>query len=274
MNVRISAFGTALALVIGPATLLAQDLGEFEQAHVCADEYTYYKAHEKDPGEWYPTNDLLRARSGKVAPAACKAEVDRRAALCKTKKDMQDRHKDLQSRDTYKSMTLDEYCLERGYQDVMFDFINEGRRAEEEAQKAAAKAEADAKRQAQIAATEAPTAKMKNAALEKAVKKAFEVDWGEDGKNKVLKVWLFGWDDELETDAFGRVTGRDMSATVAFKAPDGTCHLHYELWLQRGNGRSFSGPLTARGAGSKEENQILCEKLEPAKASKAAPKKK
>ena len=274
MNVRISAFGTALALVVGPATLLAQDLGQLEQARVCLDEYRYYKAHENDRGEWYPSNDLLRARSGKVAPAACKVEVDRRAALCKTNKDMQARHKDLQGRDTYKSMTLDEYCLERGYQDVMFDFINEGRRAEEEAQKAAAQAEADAKRQAQIAATEPPTAKMKNAALEKAVKKAYEVDWGEDGKNKVLKVWLHGWDDEFEKDAFGRVTGRDMHATVAVRKPDGTCHLHYELWVQMGNGRSFSGPLKARGAGSKEENQILCEKLEPAKASKAPPKKK
>jgi hypothetical protein len=51
------------------------------------------------------------------------------------------------------------------------------------------------------------------------------------------------------------------------KHPDGKCELHDEQWLQHGNGRSFSGPLTARGAGSLEEVEIPCAKAEAAGAS-------
>jgi hypothetical protein len=125
--------------------------------------------------------------------------------------------------------------------------------------------------------TELPKATMKNAALEKAVADAYKREGYTD--NKVLKVLLFGWDDDLEKDAFGQVTGRDMQATVVAKLPDGTCQMHYELWLQLGNGRSFSGKLEARGAGSMEELAINCDKVveasAPAKApAKAAPAKK
>ena len=113
--------------------------------------------------------------------------------------------------------------------------------------------------------TELPTAKMKDAALEKAVAEAYKRDY----PNKVLKVILFGWDEEFEKDALGQVTGRDMAATVVTKLADGTCELHYELWMQSGNGRKFSGPLHARGAGSMETTAINCDKVEgPAKAPK------
>jgi len=98
--------------------------------------------------------------------------------------------------------------------------------------------------------TEVPKATMKNAALEKAVSDAYKRDY--EKENKVLKVVLFGWDEDLEKDDFGQVTGRDMAATLVVKLPDGTCQLHYELWMQHGHGRSFSGPLEARGAGAME----------------------
>ena len=119
--------------------------------------------------------------------------------------------------------------------------------------------------------TELPKPTMKNAALEKAVAEAYKRDY----ETKAIKVILFGWDEDFEKDAFGNVTGRDLAATVAAKNADGTCTLHYELWLQYGNGRSFSGPLHARGAGSAEDTPINCNKLEaPAAPAKTAPAKK
>src|SRR5262249_20377715 len=93
-----------------------------------------------------------------------------------------------------------------------------------------------------LEATEVPKAEMHRARLEKAVAVAYDKDYP---GNKVLKVILDGWSDDLEKDAFGRVTGRDLLATVVNKHPDGKCELHSELWLQRGSGRSFSGPLSA-----------------------------
>jgi hypothetical protein len=119
--------------------------------------------------------------------------------------------------------------------------------------------------------TEMPKATMKNAALEKAVADAYKREGYTD--NKVLKVLLFGWAEDLEKDDFGNVTGRDMQATVAAKLPDGTCQLHYELWMQNGHGKSFSGPLEARGAGSLEELAISCDKIDAAAAAKATPAK-
>jgi hypothetical protein len=42
------------------------------------------------------------------------------------------------------------------------------------------------------------------------------------------------------------------------KLPDGSCELHYELWLQHGNGRS----------GSKETSAFPCAKAEKPAAAK------
>jgi hypothetical protein len=118
---------------------------------------------------------------------------------------------------------------------------------------------------------ELPKPEMKNAALEKAIADAYKRDYGD----KVLKVILFGWDEDLEKDDFGQVTGRDMSAVVVTKLENGTCSLHEELWMQSGNGRSFSGPFHARGAGSAQDTPINCAKVEtPAKAPAKAPAKK
>lgn len=100
-------------------------------------------------------------------------------------------------------------------------------------QQAAAKREADAK--AALDATQMPKAEMHDAKLEK--------------------------------DAFGRVNGRDLDATVVDKQPDGKCQLHNEYWLQHGNGRSFAGPLSARGAGSMNVKEIPCSNVDTALAS-------
>lgn len=115
--------------------------------------------------------------------------------------------------------------------------------------------------------TELPKAGMKNAALEKLVLEAYKRDY----TDKPLMVILDGWVEDFETDAFGQVTGRDMSATVVVKLADGTCSLHGELWMQYGHPNAFSGPLHARGAGSASDTVINCDKVEA--AAKAAPAK-
>src|SRR6185312_14258917 len=107
----------------------------------------------------------------------------------------------------------------------------------------------------------------KDAKLEKLVTAAYHKDYPE---GTILKVILGDWSDDYEKDAFGNVTGRDLDATVANKQADGKCYLHNEFWLQYGNGRSFSGPLSARGAGSANDTEILCSKLETAAAAPAA----
>lgn len=132
---------------------------------------------------------------------------------------------------------------------------------------AARKKEADARR-AKLESTELPEAKQHNAKLEQAVIAAYIKGGYKD--NKVLKVILGDWSTDYEKDAFGRITGHDLWATVVNKHPDGKCELFSELWLQLGNGRSWSGPLSERGAGSLETAEILCSKVEAA----AKPKKK
>ena len=114
---------------------------------------------------------------------------------------------------------------------------------------------------------EVPKATMHDAKLEGMVKAAYDKD--DHSVNKVLKVVLEGWDDDYEKDAFDQITGRDMHATVVNKQPDGTCSLHSELYMQHGHGKSFSGPFESRGAGSAHDQDILCEKVEPAKAPPA-----
>jgi hypothetical protein len=133
------------------------------------------------------------------------------------------------------------------------------------------KKKADDAAKAKLDSTEVPQAEMHDAKLEAMVKKAYVDDY--HGVNKVLQVVLQGWDEEYEKDDFGHITGRDMHATVVNKQPDGKCSLHSELFLQHGNGRSFSGPFELRGAGSASDNEILCSKVE-GKAAAAPAKKK
>jgi hypothetical protein len=129
---------------------------------------------------------------------------------------------------------------------VSRDKVESDKRAKEEA--------------AALKVREMPKPNMKDAKLEKAVADAFNKGYA-DAHWKVMRVILDGWSDDLEKDAFGRVTGRDLAAVVVKKQPDGKCILHDELWLQHGDGRSYSGPLTPRGAGSWTDTEILCEKV-------------
>jgi hypothetical protein len=241
--------------------------GTVEAAYHCEPEVDAWSA-ASDGWKWL--DDALK--SGKVFTPACKAEFDQRMQLClkdpamKWKLDDPDYTKGIPGR----------ACHQEVFGGIWEQVVNDRNHKKEAEEQAKAKAEDDAKRAAEIAAREAPKATRHDAKLEKAVADAYHRDYP-DGK--VLKVILGDWSTDYEKDAFDRVTGRDLDATVVNKEPDGKCYLHGELWLQYGNGRSFSGPLSARGAGSASDAEILCSKVEgaasaPTKAAKGAPRKK
>ncbi len=167
----------------------------------------------------------------------CQAEVDKRTAACLSDPEME------------KSLAAAGYV--KGNKDVPA-----------EAKKICTEAAFEQMRKqleaGDVEKIELPKAGMHNPALEKAVAAAYQKDYS----GKILKVVLDRWDDDPEKDALGRVTGKNLGANVVNKRPDGKCQLHYELWLQHGNGKSFSGPLSARGAGSATDTDILCSKVE------------
>jgi hypothetical protein len=256
------------ALVLGPSTAFAE-WGTFEQAQVCAKEHV-------DSASWgdlhtWPYPVVVKLKKGAIS-AACKAEIQRRSLQCADNGEMIGIYRD--TKDTHEGMTMADMCNYRAFAEILQQYQDDAWEKEQAAKavkdEADAKAQREKERQDKLAVTEMPVATMKNPALEKAVAQAYMRDYP---GNKVLKVILFGWDPDLEKDGFGQVTGRDMSATVVNKHDDGTCELHYELWLQNGHGRSFSGPLSARGAGSMETTEILCSKVEAAAAPAKAKKK-
>jgi hypothetical protein len=197
-------------------------------------------------------------RAGKVS-AACKAEIERRAQKeCVHNSIMQGTFGQAKQ-DQAKGMTIEEMCAYRAFSDIgnVFAYAEQRKKQEDEEKKKQEQRKAE--EAAKTAAVELPKATKRDAKLEKAVAAAYERDYP---GNKILKVILGNWSDEYEKDVFGRVTGRDLDATVVNKHPDGKCELHGEYWLQHGNGRSFSGPLSARGAGSLNQTEILCSKVE------------
>ena len=239
--------------------------GTIEEAYKCEAEVDLRDAA---PDAWKWLDDAVK--SGKVFSPACKAEFDKRMALCLKDPAIQYKLKDpeiskgIPGRACY-------FNVFGGIWEQVTNDRNDKKAAAEEAKK---KAERDAQAAAKVAAQELPKATKHDAKLEKMVSDAYHKDYPE---GKVLKVILGEWSDDYEKDAFNRVTGRDLSAIVVNKQPDGKCSLHDELWMQNGNGRSFSGPLSARGAGSASDTEILCSKVEggaSAPATKAAPKKK
>jgi hypothetical protein len=245
-----------VAIILGNAHLVhAGKYGTDEQAMACEKEYVANESWRKEPDAI--STDL---KHGAAISAACKAEVDKRAKSCLTDPENQQAIKDPAYGIAHSDPPA--WCQYMAF----FDMADGIEKALDKRAKDAAEAEAAAAEKAKLEATEVPKPEMNNRALEKAVTLAYQKDYS----GKVLKVVLFGWADDLEKDGFGRVTGRDLAATVVNKQPDGKCQLHYELWLQYGNGRSFSGPLSARGAGSAEDSEILCSKVEAG----AAPAKK
>jgi len=200
-------------------------------------------------------------KRGEVSPP-CKAEIEKRAAQCVNDPEAQKIIKN----PAYKISDGEAWCQYQAFWHMCNQLDPMMEKKEQQAKAAKAAAEA----QAALEKVEVPKGSMKNAALEKAVALAFQKDYS----GKVLKVILDGWLDEFEKDAFGRVTGRDLAATVVVKKPDGKCQLHDELWVQQGKGRSFSGSLSARGAGSAKDTEILCSKVETASAAPARKKGK
>jgi len=240
--------------------------GSIEDAYHCEAEVDAWSAADSNAWKWL--DDTLKA--GKLTPA-CKAVFDRRMPACLKDPSMTDHLAEDKS-----NGTPNRSCHQQVFGGIWEQVVNDRNQKKEAEEQAKAKAESDAKAAAEVAAREVPKATRHDAKLEKAVSAAYHRDYP-DGK--VLKVILDDWSTDYEKDAFDRVTGRDLSATVVNKQPDGKCYLHGELWLQYGNGRSFSGPLSARGAGSASDEEILCSKVEgaasaPVTKAKAAPKKK
>jgi hypothetical protein len=182
------------------------------------------------------------------ANEACNAEIARRAELCLKEPAMQTFINDPTS-GAHKDPAR--FCKEIAQGAIERD-MDAYLIIREKEQKAAAA-------QSKLEGTELPKADQHNPTLEKAVAKAYAKDYP---SGKILKVILGRWADDFEKDAFGRITGRDLYATVVNKQPDGSCQSHGELWLQHGKGKSFAGPLSPRGAGSAEDSGILCTKVE------------
>jgi hypothetical protein len=244
---RIAAFTSITAFFVATAVADENPFGTPEQGAACQKELNNHNV-------WNSTY--------KLSPE-CEAELKRRVDVC------------LKDPEVLKITNDPQYAAHRdppGYcHEVVWRLMfNQQEKFAEEQKRAKEVAAA----KAALEATEVPKAEMHDAKLEKAVAAAYDRDYP---GNKVLRVILDGWSDDLEKDAFGRVTGRDLLATVVNKHPDGKCELHSELWLQHGSGRSFSGPLSARGAGSMKTTEILCSKVEGASsapAGKAAKKKR
>jgi hypothetical protein len=188
----------------------------------------------------------------------CKAEIARRTDNCQ--KDPREAGNQSNARSWFPNdkakadQKAHDTCAEMAT-NIMKDQLEELTKKEKRAAEDKAKLEGE----------ELPPANMHDPKLEKAVAAAYAKDYPE---GKIIKVILDGWRDDFEKDAFGRVTGRDLIATVVNKQPDGKCQLHSENWLQHGNGKSFSGPLSARGAGSMQKSEILCSKAEAAGTGK------
>ena len=239
--------------------------GSVADAYKCEAEIA---AQDAAPDQWKWLDETLKAN--KLSPA-CKAVFESRIPACLKDPYMQSGLKNPEIQKGIPNRACHQQVWGGIWEQVTNDRQNK-KQAEEEAK---AKADRDAKAAAEVAARELPKAKRHDANLEKLVANAYRKDYP-DGK--ILKVLVFDWSDDYEKDAFDRVTGRDLDATVVNKQPDGRCFMHNEYWLQYGNGRSFSGPLSARGAGSASDKEILCSKAEAgasvASAGKAKKKSK
>jgi hypothetical protein len=219
-------------------------------------------ARDASPDQWKWLDDALKA--GNVFSAACKAEFDLRMASCLKDPSMDWKLKDKENQKGIPNRACHQQVFGGIWEQVINDRNNK-KQAEEEAK---AKAERDAKSAAEVAARELPKATKHDAKLEKMVADAYHRDYPE---GKILEVILGEWAEDYEKDAFDRVTGRDLDATVVNKQADGRCFLHNEFWLQYGSIKSFSGKLSARGAGSASDTEIACSKAEGAAAPAAKP---
>lgn len=237
------------AIAAAAGTARASDYyGTLDAARLCEKETAAAKAA---PDMWKWLDEAMK--TGQLSPQ-CKAEMDKEMPACKSDRWMQ---RKLTDPEIHKG-NPDRVCHQEIFGKMWEQIINDDNHKKEAAEEAKRKEEANAKAAAAVAATELPKPGKRDAKLEKAVADAYHRDYPE---GKVLKVVLGSWSDDYEKDAFGRVTGRDLDATVVNQQPDGKCQLHNEYWMQHGNGRSFGGPLSARGAGSLNKQEILCSKV-------------
>lgn len=237
-----------------------------EQTKSC--EKTLKDAKSWDLWTWpYPL--IAKLKDGSVPPE-CKAVIEHFAEPCTT--GVKSAKSDFEAlKDKNPGMTMADLCNNKAFSEMgdayAYALQKEAFAKQQEAEKAAD----EQKRAEATAKVELPKATQHNASLEKAVAAAYAKDYPE---GKVIKVILGPWSEDLEKDAFGRVIGHDLQATVVNKQPDGKCQLHDELWMQRGHGKSFSGPFTSRGAGSQSKTEILCSKVGGGATASAAPKKR
>lgn len=187
---------------------------------------------------------LHRFYKEKVKPE-CAAEIEKRIQLC-----LKDPEQEKIFKDPKYTASKDPegYCggeVVRRVQNQLEKYA--------ETQKEAKQAEAD---KAKVAAQRMPKADMHNAQIEKSIANTFHQAFPD---HKIIKVIITDKSWDYEKDAFGRVTGRDINASVVNKHPDGTCEIYSEMWVQQGNGKSYKGPFEERGAGSLEKAPILCE---------------
>jgi hypothetical protein len=261
MNRRIVHVLAMLTIAVGFTSVAqADNYGPLADAYKCEKEVDAV-ANEGGASQW----SAAARKSGKGLSAECKAEIEKRIPACEKDPWMK---RELTDPELNKGDPKG-LCFDKAFSNVWEQIINDRNSKKQAQEEAKTKEEAKAKGAAELAAVELPKPQMHDGSLEKAVSDAYH---RYDPPAKVIKVVLGKWADELEKDALGRVTGRDIYATVVNKQPDGKCLLHGEYYMQHGNGRSFSGPLSARGAGSASDKEILCEKI-GAGASKGGTKK-
>lgn len=269
MHSRAIQLAASLVVVLASASpaLAGRDWGTVEQSKACEKE-------NNERASWGPaytktTYAILEAiKAGKVSDA-CKAELERRVPICMN--DSYAKSVFMNKENEHAASDPHGYCIYSAFSQLgdQLDYEKMKQQAAEKDKAAEAQRAEEAK--AKTASVELPKAEMHDAKLEKAVAAAYDRDYP---GNKVLKVILGKWSEDYEKDAFGRVTGRDLDATVVNKHPDGVCELHNEFWMQHGNGKSFSGPLSARGAGSMNKTEILCSKAEAGGGASTGKKRK
>lgn len=257
MNERSTQLAAILAVGFASVGVAHADhYGTVEAAHACEKEVAAAAG-----GSAYKWIDEAM-KTGKGLSAECKAELDKRLPACLKDPFMK---RELTDPELNKG-NPNGVCYAKTFADLSSQLADEKQDKEQEAEKAKKQQEAKAKQAADVAATELPKAEKRDPKLEKAVADAYKKDYPEG--TKVLKVILGTWSSDLEKDDFGRVIGRDLDATVVMKDDAGRCWLHSELFMQKGNGKSFSGPLAARGAGSASDKEILCSKADAAAGKK------
>ncbi len=230
---------------VGAAQAYSHKWGSLEDALKCQSE-----VEASTPGwdsKHYDNKYMSNAvESGKLSPRPCKARQrsanQARSTIClRLDPEMKS---DLEYADKHK-ISHEDYCNDAVGGNLWQLVYNDHQTKASQAEEARKKDEAKAKAAAAVAAAELPKPLTHDAKLEKMDADAYHRDYPE---GSVLRVILGQWAEDLEKDAFGRVTGRDLNATVVNKQADGRCMMHDELWMQHGNGRALRLGASAVGA--------------------------